>query len=323
MRAAGGRPDGGRRRRRGLAIAAGALVVGLVALSVWRARNANGSLLGHEASLALLPPEYFQPDTRTGATIADLMDHITNGLVRIEGLQLKIVSYLSAANLRQGGMNSLPEIGKQLGVEHLIALDPRGPDDAPRVEIRLIEVPTQKVAWAASYMLDTTRFAEIEEDVVSRVSHSFLGRQSREPSLVPARRGGESARLAYLAGQRALRRRTPEGRIAPAQMLGALTVLVANPRADHDAVGTGHDRVAEVGDAVDVDERRRRREPQFHERDEALASGQHLPVVAVLVEMRDGIVERRGRQVLEAGWVHEVPSLRRAHPASAGRADRR
>src|SRR6185503_4265871 len=111
----------------------------------------------------------------------------------------------------QGGMNSLPEIGKQLGVEHLIALDPRGPDDAPRVEIRLIEVPTQKVAWAASYMLDTTRFAEIEEDVVSRVSHSFLGRQSREPSLVPARRGGESARLAYLAGQRALRRRTPEG----------------------------------------------------------------------------------------------------------------
>ena len=68
---------------------------------------------------------------------------------------------------------------------------------------------------------------------------------------------------------------------------------------------TGDDRVAEVGDAVDVDERRRRREPQFHERDQALAAGQHLPVVAVLVEVRDGIVERRGRQILEAGRVHE------------------
>jgi serine/threonine-protein kinase len=200
--------------RRLVPILIGAGTVLLVLLGLWgpRVRPAGALRGSHEASLALLPPENFLPDSPVGATIADLMDHINNDLSRIDGLKLRIVSYHSAEDLRQGGMKSLPEIGRTLGVEHLVALDPGGTNDAPLVEVRFIEVPTQKVIWRASYSLDTAKINQINLDVVARVNRAFPQLASQAPELVHQDKpGGEVAHLAYLAGQRALRRRTPEG----------------------------------------------------------------------------------------------------------------
>jgi serine/threonine-protein kinase len=202
------------RRRRWIPVAIGAavLLLGLLGLYARRAR-AGGRLLGeHEASIALLPPEYFQPDSRVGSAIADLMDHINTDLRQIDGLRLKIVSYLSGADLRQGGMKSLPEIGRTLGVEHLVALDPRGTEDAPVLEVRFIEVLTEKVVWTASYTLEAARFEEIDKDVIARINRAFPALAGGAPALIhPERAGSEAAHRAFLVGQRALRRRTPDG----------------------------------------------------------------------------------------------------------------
>jgi len=213
--AALGGPTGARRKRGALlpvALVVGILLLGLLGLWARRAR-AGGKLLGqHEASVALIPPEYFRPDSRVGSTIADLMDHINTDLRRIDGLRLKVVSYLSGSDLRQGGMKSLPEIGRTLGVEHIVALDPRGTEDAPVLEVRFIEVPTEKVVWTASYTLDPARFDEIDRDVIARINRAFPALAGGEPALVhPERSGSEASHRAFLVGQRALRRRTPEG----------------------------------------------------------------------------------------------------------------
>jgi len=225
-------------RRRLIPIGIGATVVllGLLGFYARRAR-AGGKLLGeHEASVALLPPEYFQPDSRVGSAIADLMDHINTDLRQIDGLRLKIVSYLSGADLRQGGMKSLPEIGRTLGVEHLVALDPRGTEDAPVLEVRFIEVLTEKVVWTASYTLDAARFEEIDKDVIARINRAFPALAGGTPALVhPERSGSEAAHRAFLAGQRALRRRTPDG---ISESIGAFEEAVRLDPTNADAKGS-------------------------------------------------------------------------------------
>ena len=52
--------------------------------------------------------------------------------------------------------------------------------------------------------------------------------------------------------------------------------------------------VVEPLDAVDVDERRRLREPQAHQRDQAVAAGQHLGVLAVLVQQLRRLLDGGG-----------------------------
>jgi hypothetical protein len=57
-------------------------------------------------------------------------------------------------------------------------------------------------------------------------------------------------------------------------------------------------------DAVDVDQVGRRRQPQLHHREQALASGQYPPFVSEFGEQRHRLVDRRRGRVLEWCWIH-------------------
>ena len=66
-------------------------------------------------------------------------------------------------------------------------------------------------------------------------------------------------------------------------------------------------RLAHPGQAFhlpQIDEMRGLCETQLHQRNEALASGQHLRLVTVLAEKREGFRERRWRVILEGSGVH-------------------
>ena len=65
----------------------------------------------------------------------------------------------------------------------------------------------------------------------------------------------------------------------------------------------------ELGDPVEVDEVLEPGQPQREHRHEALAAGQHLGLVAVLGEQRDGVGDRLGRVVLERRRLHVVVPL--------------
>ena len=65
---------------------------------------------------------------------------------------------------------------------------------------------------------------------------------------------------------------------------------------------------AQLFDRVDVDQRRRLRQPQAHERDQAVPSRQHLGVLAVLLQQGDRLLDRAGPGVLEGGWDHRFAS---------------
>jgi len=201
-----------RRRPLLLGTATGALVV-LLGWGLWhRAAGTTAALPGGlVASVALLPPEYFQADSLVSPTLAELVDRISNNLSRVEGL--KVVNYMSVgALLRRGRTPTLKEIGEALGVEHLVVFTPRGDAKRGRIAVQLIEAPTQAQLWITTYTPDTSNLDAIDADVVSRVTHALLGPAARLPLQAhSARARREGAHAEFLAGKLALRRRTPEG----------------------------------------------------------------------------------------------------------------
>ena len=66
--------------------------------------------------------------------------------------------------------------------------------------------------------------------------------------------------------------------------------MLGRHRADDDVVAVGADAF-EVGDAAEIDQIRRRREPQLHHRDEAVAAGERAAVVAELGKQADGFLD--------------------------------
>jgi TolB-like protein/tetratricopeptide (TPR) repeat protein len=166
---------------------------------------------GHAATVALLPPDYYQHDSTGSALLADLVDRISNNLGQVPGLT--VVSYMSAGALfRRGAAPTLRQVGEQLGVEHLVVFEPRVVNRRLRVSVQFIEASSMAQLWTAPYTPDSVSFTHVVTDVVARVTHSLLGTEASLPSApVSARARKEGAHSAFLAGKQALRRRTPEG----------------------------------------------------------------------------------------------------------------
>ena len=165
----------------------------------------------HLPSVALIAPEYFQPDSAVSLSVAELVDRISTNLSRIEGL--KVVNYMSVGALfRRGQTPTVRDIGKALGVEHLVMFTLIGDRKSSRVAVQLVEAPTQAQVWVARYAPDSANLESIDADVVSRVTHALLGPAAQLPIQAhSARARREGAHGEYLAGKLALRRRTPAG----------------------------------------------------------------------------------------------------------------
>ena len=87
------------------------------------------------------------------------------------------------------------------------------------------------------------------------------------------------------------------------EQVGVLDVVVPGERADGDVVAVLAD-VAQVAEAADVDEHARLRQAQLHQRQQAVAAGDQLGLVAVLAEQADGLLGGAGPDVVEGGGDH-------------------
>lgn len=186
--------------------------IAITAWGIWRRAKPTPESAGtHLASVALLAPEYSQPDSATSISVAELVDRISTDLSRIEGL--KVVNYRSVGLLfRRGQTPTVKEIGQALGVEHLVVFTLAGDGKRSRIAVQLVEAPTQAQVWVAHYAPDSANLETVEIDVVSRATHALLGPSARLPVQAHSKRARqEGAHGDYLAGMMALRRRTPDG----------------------------------------------------------------------------------------------------------------
>lgn len=209
---AGSRPSMLRRVLWAGAVALAGAGVALGASEIWRrAKPTAEAATSHLASVALLAPEYSQPDSAVSVSVAELVDRISTDLSRIEGL--KVVNYRSVGLLfRRGQTPTVKEIGQALGVEHLVVFTLTGDAKRSRIAVQLVEAPTQAQVWVAQYAPDSANLETVEMDVVSRATHALLGPSARLPVQAHSERARqEGAHGDYLAGMMALRRRTPDG----------------------------------------------------------------------------------------------------------------
>ena len=89
--------------------------------------------------------------------------------------------------------------------------------------------------------------------------------------------------------------------------LGGLQVVVPGAGADRDLVAV-HPHVVQLGDPGDVDEHRRDRQPQLHDRQQRVPAGQDLGVLAVLGQGGDRLVDGRHAHVVELRRDHALTS---------------
>src|ERR1051326_9170899 len=105
------------------------------------------------------------------------------------------------ALLSRGSTPPLKELDVALGVEHFVLFVPRGSGRGAEVAVELIEAPTQAQLWVTSYVPTSANFGQIDEDIVSRVTHALLGPTARLPlEAHSARARSKGAHEQYLAG---------------------------------------------------------------------------------------------------------------------------
>ena len=86
----------------------------------------------------------------------------------------------------------------------------------------------------------------------------------------------------------------------------ASSVLCPDDRTEYDMTVHALDK-AQRGDAADVDQSIEPRQTEVEHRDQALAAGQHLRLVAEVAEQLDGVLDGRRRVILEWCRLHHIP----------------
>ncbi len=94
-----------------------------------------------------------------------------------------------------------------------------------------------------------------------------------------------------------------EQRALRSHEIRVLHLALSHHRTDRQAAVAFSD-VAQIVDAADIDQATRLREPEVHERHQALAAGQHFGFAIVAAQEIDGLLERVGTVIVKRRWFH-------------------
>lgn len=189
-------------------LALGALVIATIAaLAVW-------STLGRgerpsRVSLAVLPFENLGNDPERDYVAAGLTEETGASLAQVDPEHLSV----KGRTLRhQGKTKGLAEIGRELGVDFLVASSIRAEGGRLRVTATLIRTRDQEQVWSESYEREPASLLGFQQELSAAIAQQvrlrvlpdplgrFGGRQTQNPDAYDA----------YLRGRYLEKRRTPE-----------------------------------------------------------------------------------------------------------------
>ena len=185
-------------------LAAGLLSIGLFLLGrSTPSRTADGGRPGGPSlpgkSIAVLPFENRSED-KANAYFADgIQDEILTRLAKIG--DLKVISRTSTQRYKSSPAD-LPEIAKQLGVEHVLEGSVQKAGDQVRVTVQLIRGLTDSHVWAETYDRKLTDIFAAESEIAEAIARSLQARLTpREQRAVAAKpTENPAAYEAYLRG---------------------------------------------------------------------------------------------------------------------------
>src|SRR6266496_3816587 len=156
------------RRKRSIVAAAGATaVVGAIAIGTWLYQRVQSSA-EMERSIAVLPFENRSEDKANAYFAEGIQDEILTRLSKIA--DLKVISRTSTQHYKSAPEN-LAEIGKQLGVAHILEGSVQRSGDGVRVNVQLIKAANDSHLWGDTFDRKLTDIFSVESEVAKAIAN--------------------------------------------------------------------------------------------------------------------------------------------------------
>jgi serine/threonine protein kinase/Tfp pilus assembly protein PilF len=155
-----------RRRRAAFAVAGVALIVAAISAGAWIYQRAQ-SLAAMERSIAILPFENRSEDKANAYFAEGIQDEILTRLSKIA--DLKVISRTSTQHYKSAPEN-LAEIGRQLGVAHILEGSVQRSGDGVRVNVQLIKTANNSHLWADTFDRKLTDIFSVESEVAKSIA---------------------------------------------------------------------------------------------------------------------------------------------------------
>jgi len=187
-----------RHRRAAFAVAGAALIVAAISAGAWMYQRAQ-SLAVIERSIAVLPFENRSEDKANAYFAEGIQDEILTRLSKIA--DLKVISRTSTQHYKSAPEN-LAEIGKQLGVAHILEGSVQMSGDGVRVNVQLIKVANDSHLWADTFDHKLTDIFSVETEVAKAIAEQLRAKLTgREEQVIAAKpTDNVEAYDAYLRG---------------------------------------------------------------------------------------------------------------------------
>src|SRR6202030_2708997 len=187
------------RRKRSILVAAGAiLVLGAIAIGTWLYQRAQSSA-AMERSIAVLPFENLSEDKANAYFAEGIQDEILTRLSKVA--DLKVISRTSTQHYKSAPQN-LAEIGKQLGVAHILEGSVQRSGDGVRVNVQLIKAANDSHLWADTFDRKLTDIFSVESEVAKAIADQLRAHLTGQEEQIIAAKPTDNPEAydAYLRG---------------------------------------------------------------------------------------------------------------------------
>src|SRR5580765_558052 len=187
-----------RRRRAAFAVAGVGLIVAAISAGAWMYQRAQ-SLAAMERSIAVLPFENRSEDKANAYFAEGIQDEILTRLSKIA--DLKVISRTSTQHYKSTPEN-LAEIGKQLGVAHILEGSVQRSGDGVRVNVQLIKASNDSHLWADTFDRKLTDIFSVESEVAKSIAEQLRAKLTGQEEQVVAAKPTDNVEAydAYLRG---------------------------------------------------------------------------------------------------------------------------
>jgi TolB-like protein/class 3 adenylate cyclase/Tfp pilus assembly protein PilF len=129
-----------------------------------------------EKSIAVLPFENLSNEKENAFFADGVQDEILTDLGRIA--DLKVISRTSAMQYKSGVARNLREIGRQLGVAHVMEGSVQRAGNRVRVNAQLVDARTDKHLWAETYDRDLADMFAIQSEIAKAIAEQLKAKLS-------------------------------------------------------------------------------------------------------------------------------------------------
>ncbi len=199
-----------------------AAVIGLLVFDRFRGRSLSSAAL--EKSIAVLPFDNLSRDPDNAFFADGMQDEVLTNLAKIA--DLKVISRTSVMHYKTGVERNLREIGKQLGVAHLLEGSVQRASNRVRVNAQLIDARTDAHLWAQTYDRDLADVFAIQSEIAKTIADQLQARLSpTEKAAIAERPTNDLTAFDLYTRARTLRLMTTFGARARINLLQAVEML--------------------------------------------------------------------------------------------------